>query len=570
MTVAERIWNCVQDRAKTIARPRWLASGHRRRRLREYLTGYIMILPSTLLIFTFGIFPVGFALYVSLHKWRIKKGDFIGLSNYVRVIGDLAYLLGFVLGVGALLACFFMLRKIAKQAKENHDRPWWLGLTGILHAATVLACIRWLVFLLPEILGVAVKIVGLERTSQLFRRMLVEALRAETVLPAWHLFAGLLIGSLILGWLATRLWRNRRNLAYQIDFVLVALALVGGVLLIWFSYNEVALAYRIAAEAGADPGIWPQIVTISSGVMLLAIAWKMWKGAAEQTSGALFGLRLFGAIGLMVGAWLLIAALPTCIASGSEDMWNGLKVTAFYSIGTVPFQIGFSLFLAILLFQKLPGSAVFRMLFFLPYVTPTVASAAVFRQIFASRYQAPMNAIFRLIGLEPKQWLLEPDGVFALLADSIGIVLPTWAAGPSLALAVIMIYSIWTFVGYDTVIYLAGLGNIPLELKEAAEIDGANKWGIFLHVIWPLLSPTTYFLSLIAVIGTFKAFNHIWVMRQGAALGTTDTFSIVIFSEFFEKLRYGYASALAFVLFAVILSLTYLNNKIQGSRVFYG
>jgi ABC-type sugar transport system permease subunit len=93
---------------------------------------------------------------------------------------------------------------------------------------------------------------------------------------------------------------------------------------------------------------------------------------------------------------------------------------------------------------------------------------------------------------------------------------------------------------------------------------------VFRHITLPLLSPTTYFLSLLAIIGTFKAFNHIWVMRQGSALGTTDTFSVAIFAEFFEKTRYGYASALAFVLFAVILSLTYINNKIQGSRVFYG
>jgi ABC-type sugar transport system permease subunit len=85
-----------------------------------------------------------------------------------------------------------------------------------------------------------------------------------------------------------------------------------------------------------------------------------------------------------------------------------------------------------------------------------------------------------------------------------------------------------------------------------------------------MLSPTTYFLTIISVMGTFKAFNHIWVMRLDAALGTADTFSVVIFTEFFEKLRYGYASAMAFILFAIILLLTYLNTKIQGSKVFYG
>ena len=135
---------------------------------------------------------------------------------------------------------------------------------------------------------------------------------------------------------------------------------------------------------------------------------------------------------------------------------------------------------------------------------------------------------------------------------------------------VIITLSVWTFVGYNTVIYLAGLGTIPIELTEAAQIDGANNWAVFRHITFPLLSPTTYFLSLLAVIGTFKAFNTIWVLRVGQALGTTDTFSVMIFQEFFQKARYGYASALAFVLFGIILTLTFLNNRIQGSRVFYG
>ncbi|HID85226.1 MAG TPA: sugar ABC transporter permease [Anaerolineales bacterium] len=116
---------------------------------------------------------------------------------------------------------------------------------------------------------------------------------------------------------------------------------------------------------------------------------------------------------------------------------------------------------------------------------------------------------------------------------------------------------------------LAGLGNIDREINEAAAIDGASGWQIFRYVTLPLLSPTTYFLSVIAVIGTFKAFNHIYVMREAAALGTMDTFSVVIFDTFFTDTRYGYASAMAFILFAIILLLTYFNNKIQGSRVFY-
>jgi multiple sugar transport system permease protein len=194
--------------------------------------------------------------------------------------------------------------------------------------------------------------------------------------------------------------------------------------------------------------------------------------------------------------------------------------------------------------------------------------------MFSVRPAAPVNQALDFFGASPMMWLQEPTGIFEMLGVTAPAWLPEWVAGwvtgPSLALVVIMIYSIWVFVGYDTVIYLAGLGNISSELIEAAEIDGAGRWSVFRHIIFPLLSPTTYFLSLISIIGTFKAFAHIWVMRHEFSLGTVNTFSVSIFLEFFDKVRYGYASAMAFVLFAIILSLTYINNRIQGSRVFYG
>ncbi|MEJ2758868.1 MAG: sugar ABC transporter permease, partial [Anaerolineales bacterium] len=329
-------------------------------------------------------------------------------------------------------------------------------------------------------------------------------------------------------------------------------------------------AYAAAVETGTDPGIWPQVITISGGVILLVIAWMVWNGASKEDSNRRFWLRLFGALTLLVGGWLLIGEIPQIVAAGDADLWSGLKVTVFFSLGTVPFQLAFSMFLAILLFQKLKGSEVFRMIFFLPYVTPFIASATIFKQMFSNRESAPINFILESLGFMPQKWLFESKGVFQIIASGQGWDWPAWAAGPSLALVVIIIHSIWTYVGYDTVIYLAGLVNIPNELNEAAEIDGASRWDIFRNITFPLLSPTTYFLSLIAIIGTFKAFATIWVFRESLAQGTVDTFSVAIFTEFFEKLRYGYASAMAFVLFAIILSLTYINNKVQGSRVFYG
>jgi ABC-type sugar transport system permease subunit len=545
-------------------------TGRRGRHLREYLTGYFMIAPAMILLFVFGIFPVGFALYVSVHRWLTVRGDFIGLANYVRAVDTLAYVFAFAVGIGALIGLWIVLRGIRNQAREAGDHPWFLVLPGALYAITIVSFLRWFLLLLPQVLDIADKVRHLPRSPGIFLQLLGEAFRAETVVPALQLFLGLLAGSILVAILIFRFRRGPRQFSYMARFTIGWLAAALGPFMLWFTYGQVVEAYRAALDSGTEPVIWTQIITIGTGIILLVLAWFVWRSAEGQTSNRAFWLRIFGALVLLVGGWLLVGELPAVISAGDKDMWSGLKVTIFYSMGTVPFQLGISMFLAVLLFQKMAGSELFRMLFFLPYVTPFVASATVFRQMFSVRPQAPVNQFLKIFGVEPLAWLQEPKGIFQLIGNATGIDIPTWAVGPSLALIVIMIYSIWVYVGYDTVIYLAGLGNISTELIEAAEIDGAGRWQIFRNIIFPLLSPTTYFLSLIAIIGTFKAFVQIYVMRHEFALGTTDTFSVTIFLEFFDKHRYGYASALAFVLFAIILALTLVNNKIQGSRVFYG
>lgn len=543
----------------------------RLRRWRENLTAYVMIAPAVSLIFLFGIFPVGFALFVSVHKWRLKRGDIIGLINYTNAVGPLAYLLVFAVGVGLLFFAYRQWNNVRKNLGEKKVRFWILNLPAILLAATGISFVNWTVVLLPNILDIADKIRGVDKTRELFVQLLDEAFTMPDVLVARATMLWLALAALIVVGIAVYFWRNVEAVQQQFELAAGWMMAGFGAIILKYVYSEMMLAYNTAVQTGEDPGILPQLISISSGLILLFIGWKLWQSASDQTSNLLFALRLLGAMFFIVGGWIMVGELPIMVASGDEDLWVGLKATLFYSMGTIPFQLGISIFLAVLLFQNLKGSQFFRMMFFMPYVTPTVASAAVFRQLFSNRLQAPVNASFRALGLEPLQWLWEPRGIFQMIAQNLGIEnFPNWAAGPSLALVVIIIYSIWVFVGYDTVIYLAGLGNIPKETSEAAEVDGANRWQIFRYITFPLLSPTTYFLTLISVIGTFKAFNHIWVMRLEASLGTVDTFSVVIFTEFFQKLRYGYASAMAFILFAIILGLTYLNNKVQGSRVFYG
>jgi ABC-type sugar transport system permease subunit len=539
--------------------------------LRESLTGYLFIAPAVILIFIFGIFPVAFALYVSLQKWKLKQTGFIGLTNYVKGMGNLTYALFFVFGIGLLLVAFRQLIKIIKAAKEDQGlKVLWLALPGMLHGAVIFTFFRFLWFQLPEFLAIADKIRVLEKTRENFMILIRESFQVEVVHAAWIDFRYTFLAALVVGILLAAIlkWKNITTL--QIQFMQFWLSLGAGAGLLWFTYSEIINVYTLALEEGTDPGIWPQVITILSGLIPMILGFYLWNSASNESSNKRFWLKIFGALTLLVGGWILVGEIPAIVAAGDKDLWTGLKVTIFFSLGTVPFQLSIAMFLAILLFQKLKGSGFFRMVFFLPYVTPFIASAAVFKQMFSMRETSPINLLLRNLGLEAQMWLMESKGIFEILADSGGFSIPAWAAGPSLALCVIILHSIWSFVGYNTVIYLAGLGNISPEIKEAAQIDGANRWDTFRHITFPLLSPTTYFLSLIAVIGTFKAFATLWVFRESLALGTTETFSLVIFVEFFEKARYGYASALAFILFAVILALTFLNNRIQGSRVFYG
>ncbi|MBN1264812.1 MAG: sugar ABC transporter permease [Anaerolineales bacterium] len=544
--------------------------GGKQRKIREMLTGYLMILPATFLIFLFGIFPIGFAMYVSVHKWRLKRTNYLGLENYTDAVGSLAYIGLFALAIGTLVGAFLLFRQLRSQAREQGKQLRIFAVPGLIYAVGTVSFMRWTILLLPEVLDIADKIVSMVKTRALFRRLLAEAFFTPHVFYALLLSLAFFAAAVVVGELFRRKWPFTGSAKLMIQYGLMWLAAAVGVGLFWFTYSEASRAYLEAIQQGTDTDIWAQIITISSGLILVLAAWFVWKSANTDVSNRSFILKLLGAVLLAGGGWLLIAELPIVIAAGDKDIWSGLVITIFYSLGTVPFQLAFSLFLAILLFQKIRGSEIFRILFFLPYVTPAVASAAVFKQLFGARPQSLINQLLSFLGIESQRWLQESNGIFSLIAENAGVQIPGWMEGPSLALIVIMIYSIWVFVGYDTVIYLAGLGNISTELIEAAEIDGANRWQVFRQIIFPLLSPTTYFLSLIAIIGTFKAFNHIWIMRHELSLGSVNTFSVTIFLEFFEKIRYGYASALAFVLFAIILALTVLNNRIQGSRVFYG
>lgn len=555
---------------------RSLLTGRRGSRIRESLLAYLFLLPALIIIFVFGIFPLAFSAYEStLRGLNRIVGTYDGLGNYTRAVGNLAYVLGFWMAVAlAYLGLRTLTRKI-DQARAKDDQPWlWVVPSLVLAAGTALF-LRFFFLFLPLLLGIADQMRAAQRAGEgtageLFRRFLGETFALPEVQgPFWLSVVVLAIGAALAIAVARILPTNRRHGDYFGGLFQTFILLLGAGALAWFTYSEVERAYAVALEEGAELAVWSQLVTISAGLVLLGISWWIWRSAGGRDSTVSTFMRLSASAIVAIGAWVLIGELPRAAAAGDPDWWEGLINTVYYSVGSIPFQFGISLMLATFLFQNIRGKSLFRVIYFLPYITPTVGAAAAFRILFSGRVDGPVNQFMTTLGLNAQGWLNEPAGVFRLiLGDAVN--LPGWAAGPSLSLVVIIIFGVWTFIGFNTVIFLAGLGSIPSALYEAASIDGAGRWAQFRHVTLPLLSPTIYFLTLYAVIGTFKAFNHIYVLRTAAALGTSDTVSIVIFQAMKRDTRYGYAAALAILLLIIVMGLTIINNRIASKRVFYG
>ncbi|MBV7337174.1 sugar ABC transporter permease [Chloroflexi bacterium TSY] len=548
-----------------------LFAGKEGRKLREALLAYAFLFPTIIIIGTFGLFPLMFAAYESTLRGLNKiVGKYDGLSNYVRAMDSLAYVLAFWVTAALIFFAVRSLIQTRQNAIEKKQSFWAWLIPGISTGAGIALFCVFIFRLLPELLLIPGKMRGKSNTSEIFRQLAGEAWRLPNVQQAfWGAILVLLI-SAILAYFVRKFTISRNHTGNAMGaFVAATIMLAVAALLGWLTWTEINNAYAEALEAGEGLELWSQIITISAGFLLLLIAWWLWESASFRASTASTVFRLVSAAMLMLGAWFLIGELPRAIAAGDEDWWRGLQATVYYSMGTIPAQLSIALLLAALLFQNLKGKSFFRIVYFIPYVAPFVGTAAVFRIIFSGRTNAPMNSLLSGIGANPLQWLNDPTGLFQLILGS-GVTLPGWAVGPSLALIVIMIYGTWTFIGFNTVIFMAGLGNIPTSLYEAASIDGASRWAQFRNITLPLLSPTIYFLTLYSVIGTFKAFNHIYVLRQAAALGTTDTASVVIFQAFNRDTRYGYASALAILLLLIILVITAINNRIASKRVFYG
>jgi len=235
--------------------------------------------------------------------------------------------------------------------------------------------------------------------------------------------------------------------------------------------------------------------------------------------------------------------------SGRDDLfWPSMGRTVEYAFVMVPIGITLSLLAATLLNQRLKGTVVFRTLFFLPSLTPVVASAVIWRWL----YQPDFGAI---------NWLLWELGV------DEG---PRWLTNPDSALPSLMLIGLWASVGGGAmVIFLAGLQSVPRELHDAAAIDGANAWQRFWNVTLPLISPTIFFNLVIGIIAALKVFAVAVLATQGGPNYATWFFNLHLYNNAFQFFEMGYASALAWIFFFLVVSLTYLNVRWSRNWVHY-
>ncbi len=264
----------------------------------------------------------------------------------------------------------------------------------------------------------------------------------------------------------------------------------------------------------------------------------------------------------------------------SPTFWQALANTIWYAVGTVSLGLVISLFFALLLSRPIKGIGIYRTLYFLPYITSLVVSGIVWQWLFRSPDgRGPgglINYILSFFGANTSDFLGESRGIFKLGIQAIfgsGVDVPHWAEGPSLALCVIILLAVWYIVGFDIVVFMAGLANIPKELYDAAKVDGAQGWSLFRYITWPLLSPTTYFLLIVSTIGAFQAFTPIYVTAMppqgaGAPDGSTLTLTLMFnnaaFKYFNEGL--GYASTIAMVLFVLLITLSIVQLRFVGRR----
>ncbi len=280
------------------------------------------------------------------------------------------------------------------------------------------------------------------------------------------------------------------------------------------------------------------------------------------------------------------------LLTNDMDFYKGLINTIYYAMFSIPLQIICGISLALLLNRSIRGISIIRVIYFIPHITSLVAVAMVWKWLFNEQYGL-INYIVTLFGLEKIKWFNDPQGVIEKIMyycpldiikstyfyfinsieDSskpmVLRVLGYMLKGPSFAMFTIITLSVWKLLGYTTIIFLAGLQNIDNSYYEAAEIDGATRFQQFKYITWPLLSPATFFILIIGLIASFKVFVPMMIMTAGAPENTTLSVVYYLYQQAWIQNKMGKASAIAFILFFIILLFTIIQRMTIEKRVHY-
>lgn len=232
---------------------------------------------------------------------------------------------------------------------------------------------------------------------------------------------------------------------------------------------------------------------------------------------------------------------------GDDLFWSSLGRTFEYAVVVVPVGLAGSLVLAVILNQRIVGTSVYRLLYFLPSLTPAVASGILW------------------------QWLFDPQvGPINFVIAGLGLPRPGWLASTAWAMPAVMLISLWGFWGGNTMlIFLAGLQGVPAELYDASAVDGAGRWTQFVHVTLPMISPTIFFTLVLGIIGALKVFSLAYVATQGGPAYATWFFALHIYNQAFNYFQMGYASALAWIFAVILMLFTVLQVRLADRWVYY-
>lgn len=250
-----------------------------------------------------------------------------------------------------------------------------------------------------------------------------------------------------------------------------------------------------------------------------------------------------------------------------QDFMTSLRNTFYYVLGVVPLQTAIALLLAVLVNQKwLKGRTFFRTAFYFPSVTSSIAISTVFLFLFGG---GVINGFLKLIGVTGPNWFNDDRGLVHLLFNAVGVDNPSWGkaeifgrslwdwlSGPSVAMSVIIILVVWTTSGTFMLMFIASLQDLPVEVDEAAALDGTTNRQRLRYVTIPMIKPTIFLVLTLGLIGTWQVFDQIYVMGGGNPNGTTLSPAYLSYKQSFANFKYGSGAAMAFVVFAIIIVLT--------------